>query len=199
MQTGFYFDQNRCNGCYACVVACKDGHDIPAGPASWMRVKTIEKGKCPDVFVAFLASVCYHCLEPACIAACPVDAITKRQRDGIVVVDREACLGKDNCQFCLESCPYDAPQFGSEENAKMQKCNLCLDRWAEDRKPICVDACPMNALDAGPLEELRSKHGDHRETEGFAYTEKLAPSIAFNPKTDTRGRAIHRVETAPRT
>ena len=38
MQLAFYFDQTRCTGCYACVVACKDWHDIPAGPASWMRV-----------------------------------------------------------------------------------------------------------------------------------------------------------------
>jgi anaerobic dimethyl sulfoxide reductase subunit B (iron-sulfur subunit) len=126
MQTGFYFDQTRCTGCFTCVVACKDWHDVPAGPASWMRVTTIEKGKCPDVFVAFLAAACYHCTKPACVDACSASAITKRKQDGIVVVDREACLGRDQCQLCLESCPYDAPQFGAEESAKMQKCDLCL-------------------------------------------------------------------------
>ena len=47
-QMGFYFDQTRCTGCYACVVACKDWHDIDAGPVSWMRVNTIEKGKFLD-------------------------------------------------------------------------------------------------------------------------------------------------------
>jgi anaerobic dimethyl sulfoxide reductase subunit B (iron-sulfur subunit) len=38
MQLAFYFDQTRCTGCYTCVVACKDWHDIPAGPASWMLI-----------------------------------------------------------------------------------------------------------------------------------------------------------------
>ena len=27
----FIFDQNRCIGCGACQVACKDRHDLPAG------------------------------------------------------------------------------------------------------------------------------------------------------------------------
>ena len=43
-QYGIYINQNRCTGCFACVVACKDWHDVPAGPASWIRVKTVEKG-----------------------------------------------------------------------------------------------------------------------------------------------------------
>ena len=46
MQMGFYFDQTLCTGCYTCIVACKDWHDVPAGPASWMRLKTVEKGIC---------------------------------------------------------------------------------------------------------------------------------------------------------
>ncbi|MBM4462112.1 MAG: 4Fe-4S dicluster domain-containing protein [Chloroflexi bacterium] len=197
MQTGFYFDQTRCTGCFTCVVACKDWHDVPAGPASWMRVTTIEKGKYPDVFVAFLATPCYHCLEPACVDACPVNAITKRRKDGIVVVDREACLGRDRCQLCLEACPYEAPQFGAEENAKMQKCDLCLERWAEHKKPICVDACPMRALDAGPIKALKAKYGDSMQAEGFAYSEKMIPSIVFKPKKDAKGLAVQRIEVAP--
>ena len=59
-QMGFYFDQTRCTGCFACAVACKDWHDIDAGPVNWLRVRTIEEGKFPDVFVACLASLCYQ-------------------------------------------------------------------------------------------------------------------------------------------
>ncbi len=147
---------------------------------------TMEQGKYPDLFVAFLSSSCYHCVEPSCIPACPVNAITKRREDGIVVVDREACLGKDNCSLCLEACPYDAPQFGAEENAKMQKCDFCIDRLAQNKKPICVDACPMRALDAGPIEELRAKYGNITSAEGFVYSEKLVPAVVFKPKKDTR-------------
>ena len=197
MQLGFYFDQTRCTGCFTCIVACKDWHDVPAGPASWMRVTTVEKGKYPNLFVTFFVTLCYHCAEPACVAACPANAISKRELDGVVVVDGEACLGKDTCQMCLEACPYDAPQFGAEEDAKMQKCNSCLDRLAEGKKPTCVDACPMRAMDAGPIEELKAKYGDVREADGFAYSEKLMPAIVFKTKEDKERLAIQRVVTTP--
>jgi anaerobic dimethyl sulfoxide reductase subunit B (iron-sulfur subunit) len=194
---GFYFDQTRCIGCYTCVVACKDWHDIPAGPASWRRVITIEKGKYPDLFVAFLSTACHHCVKPACVTTCPVNAITKRNEDGVVMVEREICQGKDNCDLCLQACPYDAPQFGAEENAKMQKCGFCLDRLVENKKPICVDACPMRALDAGPIEEVQAKYGAIREAEYFVYSEELAPCIVFKPMKDTRGLAVTKIEIAP--
>ena len=197
MQYGFYFDQNRCTGCFTCVVACRDWHDVPAGPASWLRVKTVEKGKYPDLFVTFLPITCYHCLQPACVPACPVNAITKQEENGIVTVDSEMCVGKDNCNLCLEACPYDAPQFGADENAKMQKCDLCVDRWAEGKKPICVSGCPMRSLDAGPIDELRAKYGDVRNAEGFVYSEDLAPSISFKPREDTRGLVVQRIEITP--
>ena len=197
MQVGFYFDQTRCTGCFTCIVACKDWNDVDAGPASWRRVITIEKGKYPNLFVTFLSAACYHCVEPACVYACPVGAITKQELNGVVVVDKEACLGKDNCDMCLQVCPYGAPQFGAEENAKMQKCHFCLDRLAENKKPACVDACPMRAMDAGPIEELRVKYGDIREAEGFVYSEKLVPSIVFKPKKETEGLTVQKIYSAP--
>lgn len=197
MQYGLYIDQNRCTGCFACVVACKDWHDVPAGPASWIRVKTIEKGRYPDLFVAFLPVLCNHCLKPACISVCPADALMKRPEDGIVMVDGEKCLGKEVCGLCLDACPYDAPQFGAEEDATMQKCNFCIDRWAEGKKPICVSSCPMQAIDAGPLDKLRAKYGDCRDAEGFQYDEKLTPSITFNPKKDGRNLTPRLVRVTP--
>lgn len=198
MQYGIYINENRCMGCFACVVACKDWHDVPAGPASWIRVKTIEKGRFPNLFVAFLPQTCNHCLNPACVSVCPANAITKRPEDGIVIVDRETCLGKDQCGLCLQACPYDAPQFGVEENARMQKCDLCLDRLREGKKPICVISCPMQAIDTGPIDELRAKYGDVRETESFNYSEELAPSVIFKPKIDVRNLPLRKVEITPR-
>ena len=184
MQIGFYLDQTRCTGCFTCVVACKDWYDIPAGSASCMRLKSIERGKYPELFVAYLPFPCFHCSEPSCVSTCPMNAITKRAEDGIVIVNQQECLGKDDCQLCLEACPYDAPQFGPEENAKMHKCDLCSERWAEGKKPICVDACPMRALDAGPIEELQEKYGDINEAAGFFYDERLSPSVIFMPKRE---------------
>ena len=183
-QLGFHVDQTRCTGCYTCVVACKDWHDVPAGPANWMRVATIERGKYPNPFVAFLPVSCCHCAEPACVAACPVDALRKRQEDGIVIAVADECLGKDSCGLCVESCPYGALQFGAEKNPKIQKCDLCLERWGEGKKPICVAGCPMRALDAGPIEEMEAKYGKIREAVGFTYEDKLKPSVIFKPKSE---------------
>jgi len=97
VQLGFFFDQTRCTGCYACQVACKDWHDIPAGPSSWMRVTHIEEGKFPHLFAAYLINMCYHCADPPCIPVCPAEAITKRDEDGVVVVDREKCKETARC------------------------------------------------------------------------------------------------------
>lgn len=180
----FYFDQTRCSGCYTCVIACKDWHDVPAGKVSWLRMITIEQGVYPRPFVAHLFSTCFHCAHPACAEACPAGAIGKRDPDNIVAVDREVCLGREACGACLYACPYDAPQFGNEEDPKMQKCNLCIERWAEGKKPVCVDSCPTRALDAGPADEMEARYGACKEAVGFSYDEKIRPSIIFKPKPE---------------
>ena len=185
-QMAFYINQSRCTGCCTCVVACKDWHDVPAGPANWIRVKTIEKGKYPNLMVSFMFNPCFHCAEPACVLACPQGAITKRAEDGIVVVARELCLGKEQCGVCKEACPYDSPQFGAEENAKMQKCDFCLDRLEESKPPICVAGCPLRALDAGTIEKMKKKYGEGVEAEGFVYSWEVRPSIVCTPSRHYR-------------
>jgi anaerobic dimethyl sulfoxide reductase subunit B len=199
MQHGFYFDQTRCTGCGACIVACKDWYDIPAGPESWMRVITIESGNRKDLFVARLVAPCYHCGEPTCLAVCPSGAIAKRTEDGIVTVDGGLCLGAESCGLCRQACPYQTPQFISGSGV-MRKCDLCLERWSRDQKPVCVLACPMRALDAGPIETLRLSYGDTREVEGFVPAPELQPSILFKPKRDPAaypGKS-NRLSTIPR-
>ena len=93
--------------------------------------------------------IVYALRRPACIAACPTGAITKRAEDGIVVVDASVCNG---CRECADACPYGAPQFGAD--GKMQKCNLCLDRLQAGKEPACVATCPGEALGCGPLDDL---------------------------------------------
>ena len=180
MQIGILFDQSRCVGCHACVVACKDWHDIPPGPVSWLRVTAHEKGCFPELALSYFFSPCFHCADPACAESCPENAIEKRTDDGIVIVNQGACTG---CKLCLDSCPYDAPQFDDSVEAKMQKCDFCLERWMENKKPICVQACPVRALDAGPIDELESKYGNSRKAEGFNFHESLNPSVIFRLKS----------------
>lgn len=182
-QIGIYFDQTRCTGCYTCMVACKDWYDIDTGPVNLMRVKCFERGTFPDLFAAYLASPCYHCENPPCIQACPEGAITKREVDGIVVVDRDKCVGADRCpKKCLKACPWDVPQFEAETDAKMRKCEFCIERLEQGRAPICVEACPMFALDVGPVDRLKAQYGDATEAEGFKYFKRFAPSVLFKPK-----------------
>ena len=106
-------------------------------------------------------------------------------------IDSEQARAEANrcllCQgMCLVSCPYNAPQFGAEDNPRMQKCDLCMEEWAQGKQPICVRSCTMRALDAGPLEKLRAKYGDVKEAEGFYYYEKSEPSITFKPYSHRR-------------
>ncbi len=181
MQIGFYFDQSRCTGCYACAVACRDKHDIEDTGVSWRRVTETETGAYPGVRLSYVSLSCCHCAEPACAKACPVSAIEKRLQDGIMTVDREACLGGDSCGACKNVCPYEVPQFSTRGDDKMQMCTLCLDRLEKGKKPACVDACPLYALDAGPMDELEKKYGCTKKAEGFAPS-RTKPSIIFKPR-----------------
>lgn len=182
IQVGFYFDQTRCIGCSACVVACKDWHDIPAGPTQWMRIEYNETGKFPDVFVSYRINPCFHCEDPVCIPVCPAEAIIKTD-DGIVLVDSDKCLGNIKCDIkCLKACPYNSPQFGPEEGAKMTKCNYCIDRFLDNKLPICVEACRTRAIDAGKLDDLIGRYSNIKEADNFIYSERTKPSVVFKPK-----------------
>jgi len=106
------------------------------------------------------------------------DEVARGFTEEAAILEAKRCL---NCagHLCLEACPYGTPQFGAEEYVKMQKCDFCLDRWAEDKKPICVMACPTRALDAGPIEEMMARYGKLQEAVGFTYDEQVKPSVIF--------------------
>ncbi len=69
----------------------------------------------------------------------------------------------------------------------MRKCNFCLDRWSDNKLPICVEACPTRALDAGPLDELKAKYGDIQQADGFVYSNRTKPAIVLKPKRPKAG------------
>jgi anaerobic dimethyl sulfoxide reductase subunit B (iron-sulfur subunit) len=64
----------------------------------------------------------------------------------------------------------------------MQKCQFCLERLQQGQQAICIEACPMFALDMGPIDQLRAKYGDATETEGFKTNNRYKPSAVFKPK-----------------
>jgi len=144
-QYGFYFNADRCVQCRTCELACKAVRNIEPG-IKWMQVVEIWRGIYPDITRDFFALACMHCAKPACIEVCPTGAISKRDEDGIVVIDRDKCNG---CRDCLSACPYGVPQFG--EDGIMQMCDFCT---GINMEPACAVCCPTEALKFGSLDEL---------------------------------------------
>jgi DMSO reductase iron-sulfur subunit len=139
-QYRFHFDMTKCIGCKCCEVACNEQNGNPA-EIRWRRVGEIEAGDYPFTRRLHLSIGCNHCLEPACLIGCPVEAYS-RSSTGIVLHDPSACIG---CQYCTWNCPYSVPQFNSERGV-VGKCDLCVGRLEQGREPACVSACPEGAI-----------------------------------------------------
>jgi formate dehydrogenase iron-sulfur subunit len=95
--------------------------------------------------------LCMHCQEPACVSACPVEALIKRD-DGAVVYLRERCIG---CRYCFVACPFHVPTYTwSQAAPEVHKCYLCSHRLDEGQEPGCSSSCPTGATMFGPRDVL---------------------------------------------
>jgi tetrathionate reductase subunit B len=149
---GLLIDTTKCQpGCNDCVTACRTENGVAAPARStdpqWIRkieIKEIRTGRQASVPV-----MCQHCAEPPCVDVCPTGASFKRA-DGIVLVDRHACIG---CRYCMMACPYKARSFVHEPLANQQpdvprgkgcveSCTLCVHRIDRgEGMTACADAC----------------------------------------------------------
>ena len=158
MRYGFVIDQDRCIGCHACTVACKDEHKVAVGVfRTW--VKYIEKGSFPDTSRHFGVMRCNHCEQAPCIEICPTSALFKRD-NGIVDFDNSRCIG---CKSCMQACPYDA-LYIDPDTSTAAKCNFCAHRVEANLEPACVVVCPTQAIMTGDLDDPQS-HVRARPTE----------------------------------
>ena len=186
-------DITNCIGCRACQVACKQWNEregeetellpdlgfqnpatLSAKTYTLISVHQLRDEKAPGgLRESFVMRRCLHCLQPACVSACPTTALF-RQSDGPVVYDSDKCIG---CRYCMLACPWDVPT--AEWNSlkpEIQKCTHCADRTSQPLPkarngfpltvletqrfqetmpvPACVKACPADALRYGEREEM---------------------------------------------
>jgi nitrate reductase / nitrite oxidoreductase, beta subunit len=110
------------------------GEDEPSAPVErGMHIDQLPH----ETWFAYLARICNHCTYPACLAACPRQAIYKRPEDGIVLVDQERCRGY---QECVSACPYKKVMFNNETRVS-EKCIACYPKIEEGIQPQCVTTC----------------------------------------------------------
>jgi nitrate reductase beta subunit len=100
-----------------------------------------------QTFMMYLPRICNHCLNPACVAACPSGAMYKREEDGIVLVDQDACRG---WRFCVSACPYKKVYFNWNTH-KAEKCTFCYPRIEAGLATVCSETCVGRIRYLGPI------------------------------------------------
>ncbi|MCP4139150.1 MAG: nitrate reductase subunit beta [Chloroflexi bacterium] len=85
----------------------------------------------------YLPRICNHCLNPACVAACPSGAIYKRDEDGVVLVNENDCRA---WRMCVAACPYKKVYY-NWNTGKSEKCILCFPRMETGQAPACAHSC----------------------------------------------------------
>ncbi|MBL8951183.1 MAG: hydrogenase 2 operon protein HybA [Myxococcaceae bacterium] len=178
---GLLFDGTLCIGCRACMPACKEANGMPAertpleanGQTSavwdapldisghtlnvikaWRDGTGLTKDVVHDGY-AFTKQSCYHCVDPSCVSACPVSAMTKDPVNGIVSYSVDACIG---CRYCVAACPFGVPRFTYDTpKPVISKCQLCRHRLANGEFAACATVCPTGATLFGKVKELKAE------------------------------------------
>jgi Fe-S-cluster-containing dehydrogenase component len=169
---GILYDSTLCVGCQVCMVACKRANNMPLEYSGSQRqwdnpvdlssktlniIKVYENGthKIKDQEIdgyAFVKRHCMHCVDPACVSACPASALTKDAKTGVVSYNKNACIG---CRYCQVACPFNVPKFEWDNPfPKIVKCQLCSHLLAKGQIPACCNECPTGASLFGPVADL---------------------------------------------
>lgn len=170
---GVLVDLTRCIGCRSCEAACNKEQGLPEPELPFTDFSVFDHGehglprrtnetaytvvqryKLPNQEHPLYKKVqCNHCLEPACLTSCFVNAYTKTP-EGAVIYNPDVCVG---CRTCMIACPFYIPTFkySSGFHPRIMKCIFCYDtRLQSGKPPACVTACPQEALVFGKRDEL---------------------------------------------
>lgn len=97
----------------------------------------IQMQELEQIVFNYLPRICNHCLNPACLAACPSGAIYKRVEDGVVLVNENKCR---SWRMCIAACPYKKVYF-NWSTGKSEKCILCFPRLETGQATACAHSC----------------------------------------------------------
>ncbi len=140
-QYGFDVALDRCSGCKACVTGCHVLNGLDEDE-TWRDIGLLVGGTRSSPVAQHVTTACHHCLSPACMTACPVNAYEKDAHTGIVKHLDDQCFG---CQYCTMACPYEVPKYHAAKGI-VRKCDMCATRLAAGEAPACVQACPHEAI-----------------------------------------------------
>lgn len=163
MKTVFVHPE-RCVGCKQCESACAVAHSQTKNlflavfevPAPKPRIHA-EPGLLLNT--AF-PNKCRHCTPAPCMTVCPTAAIYRAgDYPEIVLIDAHKCIA---CGMCAMVCPFDVITYhplasAPEKGPVAIKCDHCLERQQQGLIPACVEACKVNALEFGEINELARK------------------------------------------
>ena len=182
---GMLVDLTKCIGCGWCQQACKEWNDLPAAHVdeegcvevdsclsadTWTLPELQEIEEDGRHYKVFVKKQCMHCVDPACVSACPVGALQKLD-SGPVVYDCTRCIG---CRYCMVACPFGIPKFEWDEPLpRIQKCTFCADRQADGLEPACAAACPTGALMFGDRDSLIAEAESRIEADPDGYFHHL--------------------------
>jgi Fe-S-cluster-containing dehydrogenase component len=161
-------DASLCIGCRTCMAACKLENDLPAGPRPIDAICSGPLKTDGGLMSHRWPVTCFHCDQPACVLACPTDAMQKRE-DGLVFSDIQLCIG---CQTCAVACPFGHPQL-NPALGKIAKCDGCRNRVEAGLWPSCALVCPTGALSYGSTQAVVHQR---RMAEAVKMTQTFTPS-----------------------
>jgi formate dehydrogenase iron-sulfur subunit len=149
------FDSTLCVGCGECYLACKESNNLPVTSDDPLK----DHLTCDTYTVLeeygenYARKMCMHCIDPTCVAVCPVGAFEKTA-EGPVIYDADKCIG---CRYCMQACPHHIPRYEwSSVAPKITKCTMCSERVKNGEVTACTEACPTGATIFGYRDEMIS-------------------------------------------